>query len=403
MSTVNNEAPASRPLDGLRVIDVSQMLAGPICAMRLGDLGADVIKVEAPGVGEWTRTHAFANASAGGETTAVLGLNRNKRSLTINLKDPRGLELLHQLLDEADVFIQNFRVGTAERLGIGYEQLAERHPQLVYCQISGYGEDGPYRDRPGQDLLVQGVSGSMWAVGAKSDPPTPGALWAADSMTGYQSAIGILAALRDRDATGRGQKVSVDMWSVVMDCQAQEFTTYLNCGIQPERTDEPFAHTWSNPPYGTYRTSDSYIVLAQMAIDAVGEAVDDDRLRAITSWEEAETRRDEIRRILVDIMITKTTAEWLEIFYALKLWAGPVYTYADVAADPHVAARNMITTIAHPTVGELRLPSVPIRFSRSTADIRLPPPLLGEHTDSLLEEAGLSSGQILELRAQGTI
>ena len=403
MKSVGDEKSASRPLEGLRVIDISQMLAGPICAMRLGDLGADVIKVEAPVVGEWTRTHPFANASVGGESTAVLGLNRNKRSVTINLKDPRGLELMHQLLEDADVLVQNFRVNTAERLGIGYQQLAELYPRLVYCQISGYGEDGPYRDRPGQDLLVQGVSGSMWSVGAKSDPPMPGALWAADSMTGYQSVIGILAALRDRDTTGLGQKVSVDMWSVSMDCQAQEFTTYLNAGILPERSEEPFAHAWCNPPYGTFRTSDKYILLSQLPIDVLGEAVDDDRLRAITSWEEAETRRDEIRRILVEIMIKKTTHEWLEIFYAHKLWAGPVYTYADVEADPHVAATHMITTITHPTAGDLRLPSVPIRFSRSTADVRLPPPLLGEHTNAVFEEAGLSVDQIDDLRRNGTI
>lgn len=392
----------TRPLAGLRVIDASQMLAGPICGMRLGDLGAEVIKLEPP-AGEWTRSHGFANAEVGGESTAVLGLNRNKRSLTLNLKDPDGLKLLHRLLENCDVFLQNFRVGTAERLGIGFEQLAAAHPTLVYCQISGYGEDGPYSDRPGQDLLLQGMSGSMWSVGAKTDPPAPGALWAIDSMTGYQATIGILAALRDRDSSGLGQKVSVDMWSVAMDCQAQEFTTYLNCGIQPERTDESFAHAWCNPPYGSYRTQDGYILLSQMPIDAVGDAVDDDRLRAITSWSEAENRRDEIRRILDEIIPTKTTAEWLEAFYERKLWAGPIYTYADVAADPHVAARGMITTIAHPTAGDLRLPSVPVRFSRSTADVRLPPPLLGEHTTSLLEQAGLSSEEISELRDHGTI
>ncbi|AZI58443.1 CoA transferase [Nakamurella antarctica] len=392
----------SRPLDGLRVIDLSQMLAGPICAMRLGDLGADVIKVEPP-AGEWTRTHPFANARVNGESTALLGLNRNKRSVVINVKDPEALEVLHELIGTADVVLQNFRVGTAERLGIGYEQIAERHPHIVYCQISGYGEDGPYRDRPGQDLLVQGVSGSMWSVGSRTDPPLPGALWAVDAMTGYQAAIGILSAIRERDKTGLGQKVSVDMWSVVMDCQTQEFTTYLNCDILPERSEEQFAHAWTNPPYGTYKTKDSYIVLSQLPIDVLGEAVDDDRLRAISSWDEAEERRDEIRRILLQIMPTRTTAEWLEVLYAAKLWAGPVYTYADIEADPHVKARGMISTISHPTIGELRLPSVPIRFSRSTADIRVAPPLLGQHTEELLEEIGISAATRDALRERGSI
>jgi crotonobetainyl-CoA:carnitine CoA-transferase CaiB-like acyl-CoA transferase len=388
------ESDTARPLAGLRVIDASQMLAGPIAAMRLGDLGADVIKLEPPGTGEWTRTHGFANATVGGESTAVLGLNRNKRSLALDLKTEEGLAALHAVLTDADVFLQNFRVGTAERLGIGYEQLREAYPGLVYCQITGYGEDGPYRDNPGQDLLLQGLSGSMWSVGAKSDPPVPGPLWAADAMTGYQAAIGILAALRERERSGLGQKVSVDMWSVVMDCQAQEFTTYLNCGIEPERTEEPFAHAWCNPPYGIYVTRDSYILISQVPIDALGDAVDDDRLRAITSWEAAHEQRDDIRRILDEIMPRKTTAEWLDILRSRKLWAGPIYSYADVAADPHVKARGMIVSVEHPTAGTLRLPAVPLRFSRSIADVRLPPPLLGQHTGEVLREAGLPAETI---------
>ena len=374
------------PLSRLRVLDGSQMLAGPLCGMRLGDLGADVLKIEPPGVGEWTRSHGFANAEVGGESTAVLGLNRNKRSVTLNLKDTHARELFYDLVRDSDVYIQNFRVGTAERLGVGYDSLAEINPRLVYCQITGYGEDGPYRDRPGQDLLLQGYSGSMWSVGAAEDPPAPGPLWAADAMTAYQAAIGILAALSERDASGRGQKVSVDMWSVVMDCQAQEFTTYLNCGVLPQRSAEPFAHAWCNPPYGTYPTKDGYLLLSQLPIDVLGDALDHDELRTITSWQQAHERRDEIRRIVAEITPTRTTAEWIAHLDTYKLWSGPVYTYADVAADPHVQARGMIDTVQHPTAGELRLPAIPIRMSRTPGSIRLPPPLLGQHTDEVLTE-----------------
>jgi crotonobetainyl-CoA:carnitine CoA-transferase CaiB-like acyl-CoA transferase len=390
-------------LDGIRVVDASQMLAGPIAGMRLGDLGADVIKLETPVGGEWTRTHPFANAEIAGETTALLGLNRNKRSLTVDLKKDAGLQTLYRVLETTDVLIQNFRVGTAERLGIGWEQLAERFPHLIYCQISGYGEDGPYSDRPGQDLLLQGLSGSMWSVGSAHDLPTPGPLWAADAMTGYQAVIGIQAALRDRDRTGTGQKVSVDMWSVVMDCQAQEFTTYLNTGLLPTRTEESFAHAWCNPPYGAYPTADGYLLLSQIPIDQLGLAMGDETLSGITSWTEAESRRDEIRRILLGITPTRTTQEWLDLLLPLKIWAGPIYTYEDVANDPHVIARGMIESVEHPTIGELRLPAVPIRFSRSTADIRLAPPLLGANTDEILTEAGVSVDEISELRADGVI
>jgi crotonobetainyl-CoA:carnitine CoA-transferase CaiB-like acyl-CoA transferase len=404
VQTATGGAPLASALAGTRVLDGSQMLAGPLCGMRLGDLGADVLKIEPPETGEWTRTHGFANAQVNGETTAQLGLNRNKRSVTLNLKDEQAREVFYRLVAQSDVFIQNYRVGTAERLGVGYEQLRHVNPRLVYCQITGYGEGGPYRDYPGQDLLLQGYSGSMWSVGSKDDPPQPGALWAADAMSAYQAAIGILAALQERERSGEGQKVSVDMWSVVMDCQTQEFTTYLNCDVLPERTGEPFAHAWSNPPYGAYPTRDGYILLAQLPIDTLGEALDDDTLRSIGDWEEAHERRDEIARIVADITPGRTTAEWLEILHRHKLWAGPVYSYADIAADPHVRARGMIVTVQHPTAGELRLPACPIRLSRTPADdTRLPPPLLGEHTEEVLREFGVDEQDIRDLRAQRAI
>lgn len=392
------------PLQGIRVLDGSQMLAGPLCAMRLGDLGADVLKIEAVVGGEWTRTHGFANAYVGGESTASLGLNRNKRSVTLNLKDDDARELFYDLVRKSDVYLQNMRFGTAERLGVGYDQLKQINPGLVYCQITGYGEDGPYRDRPGQDLLLQGYSGSMWSVGAAGEPPVPGPLWAADAMTAYQAAIGVLAALRDRDRTGKGQKVSLDMWSVVMDCQAQEFTTYLNAGLLPTRTEEPFAHAWCNPPYGSYPTADGYVLLSQLPIDVLGEALDDDALRAITSWDEVHERRDEIRRIIEKITPSRTTAEWIEHLDSYKLWSGPIYTYEDVANDPHVQARGMIVDVEHPTIGTLRLPSIPIRLSETPGTIRSHPPLLGEHTDEVLTDLlDVSTERISELRGRGAI
>jgi crotonobetainyl-CoA:carnitine CoA-transferase CaiB-like acyl-CoA transferase len=380
------------------------MLAGPICGMRLGDLGGEVIKIEPPGTGEWTRTHGFANARMGGQTTAFLALNRNKLSASINLKDPEGLEAFYDLVRRSDVFLQNYRVGTAERIGVGYEQLREVNPRIIYCQISGYGEDGPYRDRPGQDLLVQGYSGSMWSVGSRHDPPTPGALWAVDAMTGYQAAIGILAALRERELTGEGQKVSVDMWSVVMDCQTQEFTTYLNCGILPERSEQPFAHVWCNPPYGAYPTNDGYVLLSQLPIDTLGDALGDDRLREISDWEEAHERRDEIAAIVAGITPTKSTSEWLEIFDQYRLWTAPVYTYQDVENDPHVRARGMIVDIEHPQLGTIRQPAPPLRLSGTPGpEPHLHPPMLGENTEAVLRAAGVSDDRLSALRSRGAI
>jgi len=392
------------PLAGLKVLDASQMLAGPICGMRLGDLGADVLKIEPPETGEWVRTHGFANAELKGETTAFLGLNRNKRSVAINLKNKDGVEAFYDLVRQADVFLQNYRVGTAERLGIGYEHLRAINPRLIYCSISGYGEEGPLKDRPGQDLLVQAMSGSMYSVGSKNDPPLPGALWAVDSMTGYQAAIGILSALIARGRTGQGQKVSVNMLAVVMDCQTQELTTYLNLGIMPERTEAPFAHAWVTAPYGAYPTQDGYIVISQSALNVLGEALGSERLQQMVKWSDGMDHRDEIYELVKALTPTRTTQQWIEILDSYKLWSGPIYKYSDLEHDPHVQMTDMITSVQHPTIGKLRMPNIPLRLSETPGSIRKPPPLLGEHTLEVLQEwCGYSTAQLDALRSVGAI
>lgn len=391
-------------LAGIRVLDATQMLSGPICTMRLADLGADVVKIEPPGTGEWTRAHGFANAYINGETTAYLGLNRNKRSVTLNLKHPDGQAAFYELVESADVFIQNYRVGTAARIGAGYEKLSSINPRLVYCSISGYGETGPYAGRPGQDLVVQGYSGSLFSVGSSEDRPTPGPLWAADTMTGYQAGMGILSALLARERLGRGQKVEVSMLGVVMDCQAQELTTYLNLGLMPERSHAPSAHAWVTAPYGVYRTADGWMTIAQVPLDVLGEALDDDRLRAMTDWDDGVVHRDEVYQIVGDIIPTRTTAAWQEIFDGHKLWCGPVYDYAALEADPHVRATAMLTSVEHPTHGELRMPSPPLHLSETPPTVRSAPPILGAHTDTVLaDDLGYSPERIAAMRESGAI
>ena len=256
------------PLEGLTVLDCSQMLAGPICSMRLGDLGADVIKVEPPGRGEWARTRYLRNVQSNGYSTSFLALNRNKRSVALDLKSKPDRDALYKLVRNADVFLHNFRVGTVERLGVSYDDLRPLNPQLIYCSISGYGETGPSTRRAGQDLVIQGYSGSLWAVGTAADPPTPNALWAADVMSGYQAAIGILAAVIARRQLGEGQKVEVNMLATVMECEIQELTTHLVSGQLPTRTEEPSAHGWIGAPYGIYATADGYLALAYVPLDS---------------------------------------------------------------------------------------------------------------------------------------
>ena len=387
-------------LHGVRVLDSSQMLSGPICGMRLGDLGADVLKIEPPR-GEHNRHNGFGAEQVRGETPTFMGLNRNKRSVVLDLKQPSGLAAFIQLVKEADVFVQNFRVGTAERLGIGWDDLHAVNPRLVYAQISGYGEDGPLRERPGQDLLVQAMSGSMWSVGAEGDPPQPGALWAADAMTGYQATIGILAALHARDRSGEGQKVSVSMLASIFDCQVQELATFLNGGRTFPRSKVPSAHSWIPAPYGVFETADDWLVLAMAPLPRLGAALGDARIEAMDGEDDGVVHRDEIHGILREALRSKTTDEWVELFDEARLWSGPVAHYADLATHPQVVANEMIIEVEHPD-GPVRMPAPPLRMTGNPPSVRRAPPRLGAHTEAALGEwLGWDDARIEEARSQG--
>lgn len=391
-------------LAGIRVIDATQMLAGPLAGTRLGDLGADVIKVEPPASGEFNRTRGFEDQMSNGEMTTFLAVNRNKRSLPIDLKNELGRNTVYDLVRESDVFIQNFRQGTAERLGIGYEQLRQINPNLVYCSISGYGSSGPYRDRPGQDLILQGYSGSLFSVGALGDDPTPSALWGADVMTGYQAAIGILAALHAREGIGRGQHVEIDMLSVVLDCQLQEMVTYLNSGVMPHRTEERTAHGSIPAPYGIYKTRDAWLTLAMVPLNILGEVLDDDWLRTLTDYNDGHKYRDEVYRRIRNRFLEKTTAEWIEICDAVGAWCGPVLNYEELEVDPHIVAEHYIVDQPQLRGGSARTVRPPLKLSETPAEILRGAPALGEHSKEVLKEVlGYGDEQIDELIRAGAV
>jgi crotonobetainyl-CoA:carnitine CoA-transferase CaiB-like acyl-CoA transferase len=390
-------------LSGVRVIDATQMLAGPMAGTRLGDLGADVIKVESPASGEFNRTHGFGDSRANDEMTTFLAMNRNKRSLAIDLKSPEGLEVLYQLAKTSDVFIQNFRRGTAERLGVGYEKLREINPRLVYCSITGYGTSGPYRDRPGQDLIVQGYSGSMFSVGKAGDPPAASALWAADVMTGYQAAIGVLAAVHHRNASGAGQHVEIDMLSVVLDCQLQEIVTFLNAGFKPERTHEQSAHAAMPAPYGSYKTLDGWLNLAMSPLPALGEVIDDAWLRTLAHYNDGHRLRDEIYAHIRDSFLLKTTEEWLELCDQHGVWAGPVYDLPALAKDPHIVEENYFVDQPQRVGGSAKTVRVPIKMSETPPAIRQGAPGLGEHTEEILQSLGYTATAIDKLLRSGAV
>lgn len=389
-------------LGGVRVLDATQMLAGPIAATRLGDLGADVVKLEPPVSGEFNRTHGFEDARVDGEMTTFLAVNRNKRSVAVDLKHAGSKEVVRRLVEDADVFLQNFRHGTAARLGVSYEDLAEINPGLVYCSISGYGPEGPYRDRPGQDLVVQGYSGSMFSAGKLGDPPLPGALWAADVMTGYQAAIGILAALQARTRTGRGQHVQVDMLSVVLDAQLQELVTYLNTGRQPTRGAEASAHSSMPAPYGVYETLDGWLTLAMTTPAQLGEVLDDDHLRQMVDYNDGSVHRDAIYARIRDAFRPMTTAAWIERCDAAGVWAGPVHDYKAVANDPHLQATGSFVDQPQDG-GPVRTVRSPITMSDTPASIRRGAPRLGGDTWDVLTELGFTPAQLGGLLASDAI
>lgn len=372
-------------LSGLRVIDATQMLAGPIAAMRLGDLGADVIKVEGPQSGEFNRTHGYGGVDLNGHTTTFLALNRNKRSLAIDLKSDEGREVFYELVRNSDVLVQNFRVGTVQRLGIDYETLRLINPRLVYASITGYGADGPGAGRPGQDLVMQGYSGSMWFVGSENDPPQPGGIPAIDAMTGYQTAIGILAAVISRATTGEGQHVEVDMLSVVLDAQIQELVTYLNTGLTPVRKAEPTAHAWIPAPYGVHQTSNGWITLAMCPLDVLGEAIGNEFIAGL-SYEDGVEHADDVYRALRPALRERTTEEWMERFDKVNIWCGPVYRYGDLEKDPQVISRGLFTQSMHPEAGVVRTVDVPIRLSETPGSVGAAAPLLGQHTEEILRD-----------------
>jgi len=392
-------------LSGLRVIDATQYLAGPMAGKTLGDLGADVIKVESLlAGGEFNRTHGIKDLMSNGEMCSFLAVNRNKRSLPVDLKNPEGVKVIHDLVAKSDIFLQNFRYGTADRLGIGYEELKKINPNLIYCSITGYGTSGPLRDRPGQDLILQGYSGSMFSVGALGDDPAPSSLWAPDIMTGYQAVIGILAAVYARTHTGQGQHVEIDMLSVTLDCQLQELVAYLNTGDKPTRTTERSGHGSIPAPYGVVKTSDSWLVLSMIPIPILGEILDNNRLRSLDHWNDGQTYRDEVYRATRNEFIGKTTAEWIEILDGVGAWCGPVYDYDDLVKDQHIIENHYFVDQPQYRGGSARTLRPTVKMSNTPTSIRRGAPALGEHSVEIMRDVlGYEESHISSLIAASVV
>ncbi len=389
-------------LAGYRVLDCSIAMAGPFAAQRLGDLGADVVKVE-PVTGEWQR-HVSAGGAKGNKiNVSFLSLNRNKRSLAIDLKSPDGKATLLELVQTADVFLQNYRPGVAKRLGVDYESLSAINPRLIYVSMSGYGEDGPYVNRPGQDLILQGMSGAMLSAGRADEPPNPAGQYLVDAVTAYTAFEGALAALLHRERTGEGQKVEVNMLDAITALQMQELSVFSVAGKPQARSAEPHAHVYIRAPYGAFATADGFIIVSFPPLKTFGEIIGEpsflDMEDEVDSW----TRRDEIYAKTRERLKTRTSAEWLDTLSAAGIWCGPVYGYADLVKDAQIAHNGTFVEYEHPTEGRVKTPGFPIRFSKTPSQVYRGAPLAGEHTRAVLLEAGFDDQKIDALLASGAV
>lgn len=375
------------PLDGILVIDLSQFLSGPCASLRLADLGARVIKIEKPAKGDLCRQLYVSDVVLDGESTVFHAINRNKESFAADLKKPEDLDRVKKLIRRADVVMHNFRPGVAERLGLGYESVQQLNPQVVYGRVSGYGKEGPWRDLPGQDLLVQSLSGLTWLSGNADQGPVPMGLSIADILCGMHLAQGILACLVRRSITGRGGLVDVSLLESLLDFQFETITTYFHDGGQAtERTASNNAHAYLGAPYGIYHTSDGYVALAMGSVTQLGELLDCEPLLDFQDPATWFTERDRIKAILAKHLETGTTAQWLAILEPADIWCAEVLDWKRLLQHEGFRALEMLQTVRRSNGTDYRTTRCPIRIDGQRLYAEKGSPDLGEDTERVIRE-----------------
>ena len=376
-----------RPLAGLLVLDFSHFLAGPAAALRLADLGARVIKIERPGVGDLSRRLYLTELELDGDSTLFHSINRNKESFAADLKDAADLSRVRQLIAQADVLIQNFRPGVIERLKLDYESVRDFNPRLVYGQVTGYGQIGPWRAKPGQDLLAQSISGLPWLNGNSDSPPTPFGLSVADMFAGAHLVQGILACLVRRGITGNGGLVEVSLLESVLDLQFEVLTTHLNDGGQlPRRSAVNNANAYLAAPYGVYATADGHLALAMGSILDLGGLLDCPRLLAYDDPRSWFVKRDEIKQILVEHLAGQSTAHWLARLEPADYWCAEVFNWSQLMAHEGFQVIDMIQTVARNDHIRMETTRCPIRIDGEVLKTARGAPRVGEQTQALIRE-----------------
>jgi formyl-CoA transferase len=393
------------PLAGIRVLDLTRVLAGPYCTMFLGDLGAEVVKVEQPGVGDDTR--GWGPPFVGGESAYFLCINRNKKSTTIDLKRQDGIDLIRRLAGSADVLIENFRPGTMERLGLGEKDLRTLNPRLIYASLSGFGADGPMSDAPGYDLIIQAWGGLMSITGAPDGEPTKVGVAIMDLVAGLMLGKAIVAALFAREKIGIGQKIDTSLLEAEVASLINVGSNYLIAGTTAERWGN--AHP-SIVPYQSFKTADGYLVIGvasegiwQRFCEAIGKTQMADDPRFAKNADRVDNRSLLIA-ILTELFRSHDNEYWLKLLNAAEVPCAPIQTIDQVFAAPQVRHRDMLVEVEHPTAGTVRMAGIPVKFSATPATVRLSPPLLGEHTEEVLSSwLGMSDQEIADLKVKKVI
>ena len=391
-------------LKGIKVVELAQIMAGPTCGMLLADMGADVIKVEKLPGGDDTRS--YTRPSINGESAAFMMLNRNKRGIAVNLKKPGGLEVVKRLLADADVVTENYRKGTLEKLGLGYDVLEKLNPRLIYCAVSGYGRTGPYADKGGFDLIAQGFAGIMSITGEPGGPPAKSGTSIADINAGILAALGIVSALVSRATTGRGQMVETSLMEAAVQQTYWQSAIFFATGENSGPTGS--AHILT-APYQAFPTADGWINVGganqsnwERIVKVIGRPELGADPRFVTNTERMKNLAA-LTPLIAERLKSRSSADWIREFEAAGVPVGPVNKIGDMLADPQVAAREMVLEVEHPTAGRVKTLGMPIKFSRTPGAVMRAAPLLGEHTREVLESLGYSAAEIAKFEQEGAV
>jgi len=378
--------------EGIKVLSFTHFLQGPSAVQMLADLGADVIKIEPP-KGAFERHWAGFDSFIEGVSVFFMLGNRNQRSLSIDLRTDAAKEIVLRMVREADVLIENYRPGVMKRLGFDYETLKAVNPRLIYCSCTGYGSDGPYLERPGQDLLLQCMSGIAMLSGEDGAPPTPVGSAIVDQHAAMLAAFGVVAAMYEREKTGKGKLIESNLLNAALDLQIEPLTYYLNKGPLWQRSSPGMGSRFHPAPYGVYRTSDGWIAISLTSADKLVKAFGAEPFARYTDRDQTE-KRSEVHQAVCAAMLRKTTAEWEAVFTECDVWNAPVNDYDAVERDPQVAFNEMIMEVEHPVAGDVKLLSHPVRYDGKAPKVTRLPPRVGEHSREVLAELGYGPAEI---------